>query len=156
MLSSAVAPAVSRTASQVETPIFSVPSAALKSATKMTFEPSTGVATETSPRLRARKVKIWPMKKIVPEMTAWLTLPKVAAWAVGTNQNSAKSVACTQFVEKFTRHGPAPWVPRLSIIAAKAYPSAEPRGTSMGEANDMGEDRKFYRAKNCSCSATQR
>ena len=70
-------------------------------------------------------------------LTAWLALLKFTACSTGTNQSSENSDACTQFVVKFTRHGPAPSVPRLSINAAKPYPSAEQSGTSMGEANDI-------------------
>src|SRR5258708_5989069 len=102
----------------------------------MTFEPRTGVATETSPRLKARKVKIWPTKKTGRKTAVGRTLGKFAGGGVGTNKNGKKIVACPEFGKKFPRHGPAPSVPRLSINAATAYPGAEQSGTSMGEAND--------------------
>ena len=89
-----------------------------KNATKITLVPSTGVVSEISPRVRARKVKTWPKKKIVPQIAANPMLFQDTG-SPPVNHHGAKAIAVTQFVIKEIRHGPTPRsVARFSISAA--------------------------------------
>ena len=94
-----------------------------RNATNRTLAPSTGVATETSPRLSARKVKYWPAKKTAPTIKACNTAITVNGppCPSSNNQNSWKSAPMVIFTTKPIRHGPAPpSVERLRMMAATA------------------------------------
>ena len=90
---------------------------AASAATMMTFEPSKGVTTETSPRSMARNSAIWPTRK-VRAVAAGCQSISVEGVASPRNQRGRTARAWPTLVAKVRRHGPMPWFARrLKVMA---------------------------------------
>src|SRR5439155_1566313 len=79
----------------------------LKTTTKMTLMPNTGVATETSPRLSVRNVNTCPTKKQIPATIACQRCNH-SNGGPPRSHHSENPSAETQFVTNVALHGPAP------------------------------------------------
>ena len=91
--------------------------AVARAATMMTFEPSSGVTTETSPRSMARNRAIWPMRK-VSAVAAGCQRRSMEGEASPRNQSGRTATAWPILVTKVRRHGPMPWLARrLKVMA---------------------------------------